>query len=197
MSISRADSQHPPPPHGRRRSNTIQSTLKPVTPASFGASEPFNLWVHEPSNGPDVVFNHDVWPAVAKGDMIQVSSDDMDLEGGDGLNPQGFLFIVPANEGHKGPSTSQLQVCATILQCANVFDCSSRLDIRCKTHCRGFPSAKPCASRVDQGSLTYLPWHPVTTDTTHPGNMSLAGRPRDQMCVVHRDRISRPISRSL
>lgn len=103
MSSARAESQHA---YRRRRSNTMQSQgpRSPVTPAGIGASKTLTIWVHDPSNNPDVMFNHDVWPGISEGDMIEVSSDDPE----ESLSPaKGFLFIVPKDEGGRPP---QLQV---------------------------------------------------------------------------------------
>jgi DEP domain-containing protein 5 len=97
--MSRSESQGPQ--FGRRRSNTAQSILRPVpvSPLKIGDSAQLNLWVHEPKDSPNVMFNHASLPGVSEGDMLMISVNN---------DTPGFLFIVPKEDGNVKP---QLHVC--------------------------------------------------------------------------------------
>lgn len=102
MAVSREQSQY-----GRRRSNTAQSTYRPVpvpvtAPLKIGDTRILNAWVHDVKDSPSVVFNHSWWPGVQEGDCLRVSSSNSE-------NPEAaFLFTVPKEEVCSKP---QLQVC--------------------------------------------------------------------------------------
>ena len=94
---------------GRRRSNTGQSTFRPILPTSattvslkLGDSKVLNAWVHDVKDSPAVIFNQSWWPGVAEGDLLKVLSSNADHP------DSAFLFMVPKDEGCPKP---QLQVC--------------------------------------------------------------------------------------
>jgi DEP domain-containing protein 5 len=93
---------------GRRRSNTGQSTFRPILPTSattvslkLGDSKVLNAWVHDVKDSPAVIFNQSWWPGVAEGDLLKVLSSNADHP------DSAFLFMVPKDEGCPKP---QLQV---------------------------------------------------------------------------------------
>ncbi|KAK7038281.1 DEP domain-containing protein [Favolaschia claudopus] len=99
MSNSRAESQ---PAYGRRRSNTAQSLLRPMPPATplkIGDSQVLNSWVHDLRDSTNVIFNQSWWPGVREGDMLSVSAGYSGAEA--------FVFIVPRDEDCAKP---QLQI---------------------------------------------------------------------------------------
>lgn len=116
MSTSRATSQAPSP-YARKRSNTVQSSLRsPIsaTPLTVGNAKDLTLWVHEQAN--DVVFNPDCWPGVAEDDMIRVTelddeeNDDMVHMDGRPWEKQGFLFMVKRHGEEAARHAPALQV---------------------------------------------------------------------------------------
>ncbi|KZT26603.1 hypothetical protein NEOLEDRAFT_1062935 [Neolentinus lepideus HHB14362 ss-1] len=99
MSSSRAESQHPQ--YTRRRSNTATSLFKgPVTPLKVGDKKTFTIWVHDPKDSPNVLFNHSLWPGIAEGDMLSVRSPGAE-------DSAGFFFVASKEEGNVKP---QLQI---------------------------------------------------------------------------------------
>ena len=116
MSTSRAPSQAPSP-YSRKRSSTLQSTLRsPIsaTPLSVGNSKDLTLWVQDQVS--DVVFNPECWPGVAEGDMIRVT-ELVEDEVGEEVNGvpwerHGFLFIVKLNGEESMRHSAALQVSA-------------------------------------------------------------------------------------
>ncbi|OBZ69159.1 Vacuolar membrane-associated protein IML1 [Grifola frondosa] len=58
----------------------------------IGDSKALTTWVHDPKESPTVTLNHSWWPGVAEGDMLRLSSNNMQ-------SSSGFLFIVPRDEG--------------------------------------------------------------------------------------------------
>ena len=102
MANSREQSQF-----SRRRSNTAQSTFRPIPPTlatvalELGDSKVLNAWVHDVKDSPAVIFNQSWWPGVAEGDLLKVLSSNA-------AHPDSaFLFMVPKDEGCPKP---QLQV---------------------------------------------------------------------------------------
>ena len=102
MAASREQSQY-----GRRRSNTAQSTFRPVpapvtSPLNIGDTRILNAWVHDVKDSPSIVFNHAWWPGVQEGDCLRISSTTSE-------DPEAsFLFTVPKEDPSSKP---QLQVC--------------------------------------------------------------------------------------
>ncbi|KAI6150578.1 hypothetical protein BKA82DRAFT_12489 [Pisolithus tinctorius] len=97
MTTVRTDSQTIQ--YGRRRSNTLQSTIgnPPPAPLKHGDFKVLNTWVHEPKESPKVIFNQSWWPGVAEGDVLRVTaplSEDF----------SGILFTVPKDEGCSKPT---------------------------------------------------------------------------------------------
>ncbi|KAI6036401.1 hypothetical protein BKA83DRAFT_4162318 [Pisolithus microcarpus] len=92
MTTVRTDSQTLQ--YGRRRSNTLQSTIgnPPPAPLRHGDFKVLNTWVHEPKESPKIIFNQSCWPGVAEGDVLRVTA----LQSEDF---SGFLFTVPKDEG--------------------------------------------------------------------------------------------------
>ncbi|TDL24891.1 hypothetical protein BD410DRAFT_801634 [Rickenella mellea] len=88
MSNSRSESQNAP--FSRKRSNTVQSLLRPrpPSPIQVGDSKTLTLWVDH--NSSDVSFNPEWWPGVCEGDMVKVTYEDPEKP----QNGAGFLFIV-------------------------------------------------------------------------------------------------------
>lgn len=84
--------------HSRKRSGTLQSLLTPSTPKlSDGQTKALTLWVND--NITDrVVLNHESWPGVSVGDVIQVQSSTSAARGEDLSN---FCFVVGQDEGHR------------------------------------------------------------------------------------------------
>ena len=93
------------PPYSRKRSSTVSSTSVfknfPHQPLQVGDTTSLSTWVSDALAVP-VVLNHDYWPGVAEGDMIEVTT----LAQGD---RPGFLFIVP-NDAGLAKQTQQQQV---------------------------------------------------------------------------------------
>ena len=120
MSTSRAPSQAPSP-YSRKRSSTLQSTLRsPIsaTPLTVGNSKDLTLWVQDQVS--DVVFNPECWPGVAEGDMIRVT-ELVEGEVGEEVNGvpwerHGFLFIVKLNGEESMRHSAALQVSVTLVK---------------------------------------------------------------------------------
>ncbi|KAI6028590.1 hypothetical protein F5J12DRAFT_903538 [Pisolithus orientalis] len=74
MTTARTDSQTIQ--YGRRRSNTLQSTIgnPPPAPLKHGDFKVLNTWVHEPKESPKVIFNQSWWPGVAEGDVLRITA---------------------------------------------------------------------------------------------------------------------------
>ena len=100
MTTSRSESVSQP--YGRKRSNTVQSYLRspptPATPLALGDAQILSLWVHDVSQGSDVLFNTECWPGVLKGDMIRVTAVPADGEELSLREQDGFLFIVQGDD---------------------------------------------------------------------------------------------------
>jgi hypothetical protein len=100
------------PPYSRKRSSTVSSTSMfknvPHQPLQIGDTITLSIWVLDTPAVP-VVLNHDYWPGVAEGDMVQVTTQ------AQGECP-GFLFIVPNDAGMA--KQTQQQVC---LRCASLL----------------------------------------------------------------------------
>ncbi|KAI6166822.1 hypothetical protein EDD17DRAFT_1095190 [Pisolithus thermaeus] len=97
MTTVRTDSQTLQ--YGRRRSNTLQSTIgnPPPAPLRHGDFKVLNTWVHESKETPKVIFNQSWWPGVTEGDVLRVTA----LQSEDF---SGFLFTVPKDEGCSKPT---------------------------------------------------------------------------------------------
>ena len=83
--------------HSRKRSATLSSLVTPPTPLREGSSKTLTLWISD-QNPDRVVLNHESWPGVCKGDVIEVQSkasavkkEDMSV----------FRFVVGKDEGGK------------------------------------------------------------------------------------------------
>lgn len=83
---------------GRRRSNTAQSVFRNATVAStplrFGDSKSLTAWVHDPKESSTITFNPIWWPGSVEGDLLYVSHQRWEE------SRQGFLFLVPKDEGN-------------------------------------------------------------------------------------------------
>ncbi|KAF8504057.1 hypothetical protein BU17DRAFT_78315 [Hysterangium stoloniferum] len=99
--IGRADSN---PPFSRKRSSTLSSVFKnvPAQPLQVGECITLSIWVSDAPTAP-VVLNHDCWPGVAEGDMIEVTTQAQNEH-------PGFLFIVQ----NDASATRQMQQQITI-----------------------------------------------------------------------------------
>ncbi|KIJ44371.1 hypothetical protein M422DRAFT_252378, partial [Sphaerobolus stellatus SS14] len=100
------------PPFNRKRSSTVSSLSMfksplPPQPLREGDSIALNIWVESSSGAAPVVLNHDCWPGVAEGDMIEVTSP------GQKEHP-GFLFIVQSDTSSNTTSSRQVQQQITI-----------------------------------------------------------------------------------
>ena len=109
MSVARPESRTSQV-SGRRRSNTAQSVFKSPslvtpTPLRFGDSKILTAWVHDPKESASITLNPVWWPGVAEGDLLHVSHQRREE------SKQGFLFLVPRDEGN---IRHQLQVCYSV-----------------------------------------------------------------------------------
>ncbi|KAF8899598.1 hypothetical protein CPB84DRAFT_1681083 [Gymnopilus junonius] len=119
MAVSREQSQY-----GRRRSNTAQSTYRPVSapvtaPLKIGDTRILNAWVHDIKDSPSVVFNHSWWPGVQEGDCLRVSSSSSEN------TEAAFLFTVPKEDLCSKP---QLQI-SVPRPIADVFGLRNNSDV--------------------------------------------------------------------
>lgn len=100
------------PPYSRKRSSTVSSTsifkTVPHQPLQVGDSTTLSTWVSDTPAVP-VVLNHDYWPGVAEGDMIQVTTQTQ------GERP-GFLFIVQNDAGLAKQTQQQVLLQFTLSQ---------------------------------------------------------------------------------
>ncbi|GJJ12397.1 hypothetical protein Clacol_006639 [Clathrus columnatus] len=93
-----------PPPFGRKRSSTVSSTsiFKAPTPASplrVGDTTTLSIWVSDAPVLP-VILNHDCWPGVLEGDVIEVIIPSQS-------DRPGFLFTVQTETGVAKQSQQQ------------------------------------------------------------------------------------------
>ena len=90
--------------YSRKRSSTISSTSLfknvPAPPLQLGHQTTMSTWVSDSLAVP-VVLNHECWPGVSEGDMIQVTTQA-------NAERPGFLFIVRDDTGL--PRQTQQQV---------------------------------------------------------------------------------------
>lgn len=105
----------------------------PHQPLQVGDTTILSTWVSDTSAVP-VVLNHDYWPGVAEGDMIEV----MTLAQGD---RPGFLFIVPNDTG-QAKQTQQQQVFIPSLS-SQLLSLLLYVDNDKEDNCRHFWFRKP------------------------------------------------------
>ncbi|KAG9009263.1 vacuolar membrane-associated protein iml1 [Tulasnella sp. JGI-2019a] len=110
----------------RKRSATVQSFLIPSTPKlTEGQTKSLTLWVND--NITDrVVLNHESWPGVSVGDVIQVQSSVSAARGEDTSN---FCFVVGPDEGHRHGALQQISVPKHL---ATVFGLQNRSEVTLK-----------------------------------------------------------------
>ncbi len=82
--------------HSRKRSGTLSSLIPPPTPLRDGQSTKLTLWISD-QNPDRVILNHESWPGVVKGDVIQVRKKGDDTKSSQNV----FYFVVGKDEGGK------------------------------------------------------------------------------------------------
>jgi len=122
MSIHNAGRGDSNPPFSRKRSSTVSSlsifkSNGQVQKLKPGDSTNLSIWVSDSPAVP-VVLNHECWPGVSEGDMIEVTS------AAQSIHP-GFLFIVPSDTSSNTGSSRQAQQ-----QVRNLFNNSCILTIQ-------------------------------------------------------------------
>lgn len=138
--------------HTRKRSATLSNLLKPSTPLRDGSTKTLILWVND--NITDrVVLNHESWPGVAVGHVIQVQSSTSAARGDEMSN---FCFVVGADEGHKHGA---LQVSEDISLKVSVIGANNYWSIANKyseAPCQRLRATKSSRSDANEGELTLL-----------------------------------------
>lgn len=86
--------------HSRKRSTTLSSLITPPTPLREGQSKRLILWISD-ANPDRVLLNHEAWPGVAVGDVIQVQSVASKQRKED-ANMSVFCFVVAKDDGVAG-----------------------------------------------------------------------------------------------
>ncbi|KAF8582674.1 hypothetical protein K439DRAFT_1413077 [Ramaria rubella] len=99
------------PPYSRKRSSTVSSTSVfknnvSSQPLQVGDTTTLSTWVSDTPAVP-VALNHECWPGVAEGDMIEVTTQTQ------GDRP-GFLFIVRNDAGLTRQTQQQITIAKTI-----------------------------------------------------------------------------------
>lgn len=110
--------------HSRKRSTTLSSLITPPTPLREGQSKRLILWISD-ANPDRVLLNHEAWPGVAVGDVIQVQSVASKQRKED-ANMSVFCFVVAKDDGVAGKHGQQITVPKHL---ATVFNLQNRSEV--------------------------------------------------------------------